>query len=681
MVYSNKCPTYCFTDMASEELRRASRSLYMVVNDIIGDEVIINIRRTTTDLRDDIYRKRSEINNGVWEWRFSGSKAEGLRFKSSDEDWMLIMRQIKVVPSDCYMSMYNNKTTLLLMENEMTKPGFTLLRLIGRATNQRVSRSTEYILNGCYLSCKRWREVHTGIGMLSDKEFTHGPCASAVIGSYEYDFAYCLRCDIWPNNAYDCIRRLNQSAWPSHDTVLSIVRDGVLFVPIGAKQSIFENTEWRMSFSLAEKKLIHAMNHTQFLCYGLLKIFLKEAIDVNPDVKGLLCSYFLKTALFWEITTTSNQWNPSSLLSCFWTCFCRLLQWISCSYCPNFFVPQNNMFEGKIQGTNRNKLLQHLRTLYCEGYSCLLRCQSLSPYMSCIVHRPHVKLVAKEPSNSYIARNIIIECFNSFRLFSYNHTVTNLNVYQLVSSTDSHKRFLLKTWLHMSLTRFCMNDSDHRSAGGGCNRPHYQTLTERMNIVERCRTDSLCHFLYQAILCYNHKRYNDALRLVQQSKEKISAPGSMSLCKLTQKRYREAGGDYLPIETMLKRHFIDTIRIGDDILFPELYIESHDHGGQYIISPLVCAYFLEYLCHRRLGSLREASEASYELSLLLQHADGQSVCTCRRGISWQILGICQQMSGNDEASCHSYITALQEDDNQCPETTCIRLATLLAKYF
>ena len=448
MVYSNKCTVCCFTDMASEELSCTSRNLYKVVNNAIGHEVIINIRRTTSNLRDDIHRKASEIDNGDYEWCYSGSKAEGLRFKSSDDDWMAIMRKIKVIPSYSYTAIYDSNTTLLLMENEMTKPGFTLLRLIGESINRNISWSTEHIRNGRYLSCKRWRELHTAFGMFSDKEFTHGPCASATIDTFEYDLAFCLKCDIWPNNAYDCIRRLNQSTWPSHATILSIVNDGVLFVPIGAKQSIFENTEWRMSFSLAEKKLIHAMNHTQFLCYGLLKIFLKEAIEVNLEIKGLLCSYFLKTALFWEITTTSNPWNPSSLLSCFWNCFRRLLQWISCSYCPNYFVPQNNMFEGKIQGTNRNKLLQHLRTLYCEGYRCLLRCQSLSPYMLLIVHKPDANIVAKEQSNSYIASNILLECLNNFSIFSNNPTVTNLIVHQLASSTDSHKRFLLKTWLY-----------------------------------------------------------------------------------------------------------------------------------------------------------------------------------------------------------------------------------------
>ena len=233
----------------------------------------------------------------------------------------------------------------------------------------------------------------------------------------------------------------------------------------------------------------------------------------------------------------------------------------------------------------------------------------------------------------------------------------------------------------MSLTALCMTDSYHRSAGGISNRSNYQALTGRMNIVERCRIDSICHFVHQAMLCYSQGKYNKALRIVQQCKEKISAPESMCRCKMTLEWYRETGGDYLPIETMLKRHFIGTIRIGKGSVFPELYIESHERVGEHVIPPLVCAYFLQYLCHRKLGCPREASEASYELSLFLQHVYGKSTCTCRRGPSWQILGICQQMSGNDEAAFNSYVRALQQGVNYLPKSTCIRLGTLLAKYF
>ena len=112
-------------------------------------------------------------------------------------------------------------------------------------------------------------------------------------------------------------------------TLQQIVSGGCHFVAIGAKESPTELIEWRISFSATEKILIHSMNHVQFLCYGLLKIFLKEAIVINTEIKGLLCSYFLKTSLFWEISRNSLVWNASSYLSCFWICFQRLLDWIS----------------------------------------------------------------------------------------------------------------------------------------------------------------------------------------------------------------------------------------------------------------------------------------------------------------------------------------------------------------
>ena len=619
-------------------------------------------------------------------------KAEGLRLKSSDDDWMCIHRYIKVIPSDSYMAIYDRNTTLLLMENEMTKPGFTLLKLIGESTRPEVIMSTESILNGRYLSCKRWREFHTK--HCGDSLFTHGPLCQWYSWSLEFDIACCVQCDIWPTNAHDCIRRLHQCGWPSHDTVLSILKDGVLFVPIGAKQSIFENTEWRMSFSLAEKKLIHAMNHTQFLCYGLLKIFLKEAIDTNTDSKGLLCSYFLKTSLFWEITTAVNHWNPSSMLPCFWKCFNRLLQWVNGSYCPNFFTPQNNMFAGKIEGTSRDKLLRHLRALHSEGYRCLLRCRSLADYLSTIMFRPTVAFLS-ELSNCSIALNVISEWYKGIKtICQYEKDTKDIRcvlLHHLATTTkNSHQKFLLKSWLGITLIPICMSESNDGLAQGRGNRSRYGSLKERLNVMEKFAVDSVSHNLYQAMLCYKAGMYNQTLRKLQLSKQKISAPGSIYFGQgrqVTEVQYRRADGENLPIEVMLRRHFILAILIDSDMYIPELYIEGHGSNKRFVfmsfaIPPILCAFFLQYLSQRRLGYQREADEALYELSLLVQHDDGQHIGDYSRGISWQILGICQQMNGEDWEACRSYLTALQQDGIvKLTVASCIRLGTILVKYF
>ena len=677
----------CVIDMDNENLRRISCGLNAMLSANIGPEVFITIRRTTTNLLEDIFIIDSELLNSKHLIVYSGSKAEGLRFKSSDEDWMCIYRDIRVIPSDSYTALYESNTTLLLMENETTKPGFTLLRLVSEYAKPEVTRSIENILNGHYLSCKCWREFHT-----KKSEFTHGPCASGTIGPHEYDIAYCLRCDIWPANAQDCIRRLHQSAWPSHGTVLNIINDGVLFVPIGAKQSIFENIEWRMSFSLAEKKLIHAMNHTQFLCYGLLKILLKEAIDVNPDVKGLLCSYFLKTALFWEITTTSNQWNPSTLLFRFWNCFCQLLQWVGCSYCPNFFIPQNNMFAGKIEGTNRDKLLQHLRILHYEGYSCLLRCHSFADDFAYYIIPRYAETFEVKTDKISIADEIINESNSGSHLFG----IKSILMYLFAFPTTSHQIFLLKTWLQWNLTKFSISGTSFYSFEAACNKSHYNNLTKRINTVRRSQTDSVSHLLYQAMLCYNNGRYTHTLRLVQQSKEKISYPHSFYrhvpdkndrrsiYCndRSKRKRYTEAGLDQLPIETVLSRNYLDYIDIKNNYI-PEFHLETHNLDIKlFLIPPLVYAFFLQYLCQRKLGHLREADNTLYELSLLVQHDDGHHIGLYCREISWHIVGICQQMSSENRAACRSFMTAQKHMGKVYFKVAAsIRLGTMLLKYF
>ena len=196
--------------MANNELSRISSDIYKQVNAIIGDEAIVNIRRTTTNLRDNVYKRMCEVHDIRLQACYSGSKAEGFRFKSSDEDWMLLCRHIKVIPSSSCALLYDSNTTLLLMENEMTKPGFALLRPLTDSSDRFIEFSTQALLNDYYISSKLWRDAHTAAHGDASMVYTHGPCTSGEIGECEFDFAICLRNDIWPTNAQDCIRRLQQ---------------------------------------------------------------------------------------------------------------------------------------------------------------------------------------------------------------------------------------------------------------------------------------------------------------------------------------------------------------------------------------------------------------------------------------------------------------------------------------
>ena len=672
------------------QLHWISQSLFTRVNGVIGDEVIVDIRRAVTNLRDDVVSSMAVLHNMDKEQCYSGSKAEGFRFESSDEDWMFLRRNIKVIPSDEFAVLYDSNTTLLLMDNEMTKPGFTLLRIHG---DQVIEFCTERFANRNYVSCKSWREEFT---KESVPDFTHGPCTSGFVGRLEFDLAFCLQSDVWPTNAKDSIQRLYHIGWPSCNVIRDIVNEGILFVPIGAKQSIFENMEWRMSFSLAEKRLMHAMNQTQFLCYGLLKLFLKEAIDANENAKGLFCSYFLKTALFWEIVSSPSQWFPSSLLTCFWNCFSRLLQWVSASYCPNFFIPQNNMFGGKIECENRIKLLRYLGTLYTEGYTCLLRCPSLSHWMTFILFgRPRVIVRLTEPHPSWIALNTISETLKAcFRIpFRNNQDTACIHLQRFISHTDcSLKRFIAGIWLYQSLTTYCItypNQSQRQLTQLRCNKMHYKRFVKRMNMLDRCRTDAICHNLYKAMLCYNHGKYSQCLELVQHSVDFISHGHYMYRWALSEDRYRKLGGGSVPIATIMRKYLLDSVRFAKDQYIEELTIEIYGRNLHFASSdipipfpPLIFAFFLKFLSYHKLGLRDERDEVLFEFRSVVRHDEGHHISHPLRAISWQTLGICHHITGDNWRACKYYIMAKQQDvERNLEMAPCIRLGTILGSYF
>jgi hypothetical protein len=61
---------------------------------------------------------------------------------------------------------------------------------------------------------------------------------------------------------------------------------------------------------------------------------------------------------FWYIALPLSIWRPGNLIYCFMRCFERLLYCVEYSMCPHYFIPEINMFENKIEGHERQVLLE-----------------------------------------------------------------------------------------------------------------------------------------------------------------------------------------------------------------------------------------------------------------------------------------------------------------------------------
>lgn len=349
-----------------------SRQIYQYMCDeIVGSEKVVKYRRLFFKIYDYVQNNFLLTSKHLIS---GGSKAEGLDLPGSDLDIMLISKKYIVYRSknETVNRRHAINKHILIIDTENAQPGFALLFV----QNEPICDQTfvERNVDGTFLSSKLY------ILSFATKYTNHiinGPCLSNLDG--RLDVAHSLLCPEWPNVAKDWATRKRSSGWPSVFLVSDIVKHGVLLVPIGSKSCSKEvhPLEWRISFSIPEKILIHTWSHTQMLCYAILKILLKEVIKTTKGLESLVCSYFLKTTLFWlseEVDATN--WIPEKLLDCFVMCLGRLTYWITHKYIPNYFIPEHNMIDRQYGQKDWDELLALVSFLHGIGWQSIFLCDS-----------------------------------------------------------------------------------------------------------------------------------------------------------------------------------------------------------------------------------------------------------------------------------------------------------------
>ncbi|XP_052077029.1 uncharacterized protein LOC127715050 isoform X1 [Mytilus californianus] len=350
--------------MAESAIKNESIALYhYLCQNVVGTEKHVRTLRMLNNIRDNLQSNKRRI------MITSGSFGEGLRMRDSDLDLMAVLKNIEV-REDTHIY-FNTGKIHFTMELKDTQRGFTKLRLV-HSNDRSILKDCIDIGSDFYFSNLSFKQRFSNEFLST----VHGPCVSDEDGLY--DIAHCLHSKLWITQAKKWVTRSNNS-WPIYDIKQAIVKHGVLFVPIGVKGSTQEELEWRISFSVAEKLLIYSFTHTQLLCYALMKILLKDVIALDVDCKELLCSYFMKTILFWICEELPlSIWKPENLISCYMRCFRRLIYCVEYKVCPHYFMPENNLFENKIRGQAQETLLNKLYILNSYGWQCVLLSDQIS---------------------------------------------------------------------------------------------------------------------------------------------------------------------------------------------------------------------------------------------------------------------------------------------------------------
>ncbi|KAK3092948.1 hypothetical protein FSP39_009257 [Pinctada imbricata] len=324
---------------------------------LFGTEEYVYMRRQLVLLRETLQNHLDRMKERNLYHIFSGSFGEGVAYPASDDDVMFCATDQRVVKTYREATQRGN---VLMVPSEYS-PGYCLLLDVKGSypeTFIQIIDELPFLSSSLYKQfffIGAWQSAHI-----------HGPCISGIVGSSEADFARCISCSSWPDVATNWLTRNRYHNWPSSEMIHNIIQNGCHVVPVGDSDSLHGDHEWRISFSVAERTLMHSLNHTQFLVYNLIRLTLKGIIE--KSYPGVLCSYFMKTTLFCTAENTSIEvWQERNLEWCFRLCLSVLYDYVDNIYCPNYFIPEYNMMKRKINHRNRHGMLDIIRTIHNIG--------------------------------------------------------------------------------------------------------------------------------------------------------------------------------------------------------------------------------------------------------------------------------------------------------------------------
>ncbi|XP_061182367.1 uncharacterized protein LOC133190693 [Saccostrea echinata] len=665
-----------------DHIPRISEVMYVGMCRKIGRPTEVAIRRDVMDMWEMIEKPLQTYTGDMC--MFTGSHREGFRFDSSDMDVMIWNHGHKMISKVSQFSIYDtSKHTIILMEeNTDTPPGFVILQLLTQPKDTFITSALVSLKGIGYLSNLLWRENYLQITRENKVYHTvdsHGPCSTAYHRNIEIDLAFCLKSIHWTKITSNWIERSLNYIWPPAYVLNEILKNGYHCVPIGNNiLSPFYELEWRLSFSQAEQKLVCTMNHTQFLCYGLLKIFLKEVINDSID-EPLLCSYHIKTTMFWIIQLETIQWCPNNLLNCFWKCFKYLIHCVYRGVFPNFFIPQNNMFLNKAIGSGF--LFEQLNQYYRMGVSCLL----LSPTLRSILEPAlGTSSFAVHFLEGHVKSDVEIDYHCKSEIFSLSFSnMTHQKKFTLLKSIERLFQFLFSPCQTLTL-QYCtaqtLIDMVFIAAHSSfCRTQKEKFALERTfcNILKVAGSiGCVSDLLYLALYYYRIGRYHGTIRLIHFIRERLSQPFILYRFLRVQ-RYKSVCR--LSLSGRMKMAWANDLKLDEGVVYiQELILEQQEakKNGEYtlFISPFLTLEWLSVLSYYRLGNRSQYQQSLSDLKTLLLCDDGRYVPTDHRDLAWQILGICQHVGGDLHGALQSYQESLkQEPYNQIQKATEARL--------
>ncbi|XP_045156710.2 uncharacterized protein LOC123523127 [Mercenaria mercenaria] len=363
-------------------IENVSEKLSEVLADIGVDERIVLKRRRSWLLGESVMNRSLQLQDLKVTHYYLGSQPEGTTTLglSSDYDLLICNNNYNIIQDwkDWQPGMVN----LLKIQDATVSPGYCLLqRLRNDAPLPCNFVPDVYFVKDRTGRILLWNgKPYLLVASFLGEGVRHGPAFAQQRrpATPDNDFVLAFHCKTWPLQARQWLDQQGVGQWPSDDMRRYCSNTGCFVVGVGSKGSENEETEWRISTSLAERCLMLNLNITQIRCYVLMKMILKTYI--KPQFEDTISSYMCKTVLFHCIANKySDIWRENNLIICLSLQLLVLHNFILHENCPHFLLPDNNLMRAKISTEIKPSILDILQyVINSEGTALLgIKCDDL----------------------------------------------------------------------------------------------------------------------------------------------------------------------------------------------------------------------------------------------------------------------------------------------------------------
>ncbi|KAK3086563.1 hypothetical protein FSP39_020295 [Pinctada imbricata] len=195
------------------------------------------------------------------------------------------------------------------------------------------------------------------------------------------------------------------------------------------------------------------------------------------------------------------------------------------------------------------------------------------------------------------------------------------------------------------------------------NKKRYEYVIKAFRMINMSKTYFCTNYSILIKHLYMAGNYKRTIEMMHYVKHKLQSQPYMYRWNLDTDIIMTLLQQGMPHDTVIKSYIVTYVKITDLNIIEELRLEcwarSDTTGSSLLIIPsLVFLNFLLILSYTRLGEKHRRIDVLDELQTLVYYDDGYHISTVCKAVSWEILGICQQICGDRHGALQSYTHAL-----------------------